>query len=198
MDGQRFDLLARAVRGSRSRRGMLRGLAGVVTLVVLDRRAQNVAAQVDQLNPGDPCQFDAQCADSGMICDYVGQTGDFRCCAGESGRCGGDADCGGWLVCPPGDFNGAFCVSACTGASCPGIAGTPGTCGAGLMCCAQGDPGAPGLCLAVDACSVSMAACASEGCDCAVADPNACNDGLFCCGPGEAGAIGACQTPANC
>jgi hypothetical protein len=141
---------------------------------------------------GDPCQIAADCADSGLHCVFAGQPGNSRCCAGKDDRCGGDADYCGWLVCPPGDFNGAFCASACIGPSCPPIAGTPGACDMGLMCCAQGDPGARGVFRTVDACSVSMTACPSEGCDCAVADPNVCDDGPFCCGPGGADAIGAC------
>ena len=31
-----------------------------------------------------------------------------------------------------------------------------------MMCCVQGDPGAIGFCLPIDACYVSMAACADD------------------------------------
>ena len=60
---------------------------------------------------------------------------------------------------------------------------------------AQGDPGAPGICLTTNACYFSMASFNAEGDQCAIAAPNACADGLFCCGSGD---VGTCQTAANC
>src|SRR5215204_7582291 len=79
------------------------------------------------------------------------------------------------------------------GVGCTCIGGAPGACDNDMMCCVQGDPGAIGFCLPVDACYVAMAACSDVGCDCAVHDPYACGSDLICCGTGEAGAIGTCQ-----
>lgn len=195
MDSRGFDTVARTIAGSGSRRGLMRALVGTVTMLALSRRASRVAAQSDPLDPGDPCQTDTQCVASGTTCDYVGQTDDFRCCGYEGSRCAGDADCCGWLVCPPGDFSGAFCANACTSTGCNCIAGTSGACDDGLLCCAQGDPGVPGICLTTNACYFSMASFNAEGDQCAIAAPNACADGLFCCGSGD---VGTCQTAANC
>lgn len=198
MDGQRFDAFTRAIAGRGSRRSLLRAVAGAASLAALAYRATRAGAQADDFGPGDPCQFDTQCVASGTTCDYVGQTDDYRCCGYEGSHCGGDEDCCGWLVCPPGDFSGAFCASECTTAGCPCIAGAGGAisrCGDGLMCCAQGEPGVPGICLTVDACYVAMASFSPEGAPCAIAAPDACADGLFCCGAGD---VGACQTAANC
>jgi hypothetical protein len=195
VDGHRFDRFARTVAGSGSRRGLLRTLAGAAALTAVGRRTGRAVAQASQLDLGDPCQYDTQCVASGATCDYVGQTDDYRCCGYEGSRCAGDEDCCGWLVCPPGDFSGAFCANACTSAGCPCIAGTTGACDDGLLCCAQGDPGAPGICLTTNACYLAMASFNPEGAPCAIAVQNACADGLFCCGEYD---VGTCQTAANC
>ena len=51
--------------------------------------------------PGDPCQNSAQClaADTALYCDYVANTGDYRCCALQGSRCGSNAGCCGSLSC---------------------------------------------------------------------------------------------------
>jgi hypothetical protein len=198
MVGHRFDTFTRAVVGSGSRRSLLHGLAGAAAVVALRWRIPHAAAQAGDLDQGDPCQFDTQCVASGTTCDYVGQSDDYRCCADEGDRCAGDEDCCGWLVCPPGDFSGSFCAAACIGAGCDCVAGAGGAisgCDDGLICCAQGEPGAPGICLTSNACYYSMAAFNPEGAPCAIAAPNACAEGLICCGEGD---VGACQTAANC
>ena len=255
---------------------------------------------------GDQCQFNDECFASGLVCDYVGETDDFRCCSYEGGSCGWNGQCCGWLTCGAGGYcgdagpapdgglplgaqcsyaaqcagggsytdcanNGGFvpvccliagqgcsadldccdtmgcyggtcsygapsgctgywcnctpdnpyacdgglsccnvggsyvCADAeqcgfvtCSGVGCTCVGGAPGACDNGTMCCVQGDPGAIGTCLPVDACYVSMSACTDVGCSCAVHDPYACGPNLICCGPGEAGAIGTCQTLGNC
>jgi len=219
---------------------------------------------------GDPCQTTDECFAAGLICDYVGQTNDLRCCSYDGGPCAWDGQCCGWLTCGAGGYcgsggpapdgglplgaqcsyaaqcsgvgygvdcadNGGFvpacclttgqicaadldccmpnnCVGGycgsgtqdassfvtCSSVGCTCIGGAQGACDDGMMCCVQGDPGAIGVCLPVDACYVSMASCTDVGCSCAVHDPYACGSDLICCGPGEAGAIGTCQTLANC
>lgn len=198
MDRHWVDVLARAAAGSKTRRNLLRALTGAFSLAALSRRPSRAAAQSDDFYPGAPCQFDTQCADSGTVCDYVVETDDYRCCGYEGSPCGGGGDCCGGLVCPPGDFNGSFCASECTSVGCSCIAGAGGAispCDTGLSCCAQGDPGAPGICLTIEACYYAMASYNPEGALCATAVPDACADGLFCCGEGD---VGSCQTAANC
>ena len=48
---------------------------------------------------GDPCQTTDECFAGGLVCDYIGQTDDFRCCSYEGGGCGWDGDCCGSLNC---------------------------------------------------------------------------------------------------
>jgi hypothetical protein len=270
VDGQRFDILARAVAGNGSRRGLLRGLVGAVGLLALGRRAPDVAAQGGYLgpgeacydssqcgntrynemfcddnglgydgslnccayeggycygddgccgsatcitgscttassypSPGDPCQVNDDCFALGLVCDYVGLTGDSRCCGYEGSACGWDGQCCGWLTCGA----DGYCTSGsqdssgivtCSGVGCTCIGGAPGACDNDMMCCVQGDPGAIGFCLPVDACYVSMGACSDVDCSCAVHDPYACGSNLICCGTGEAGAIGTCQAIGDC
>ena len=71
-------------------------------------------------------------------------------------------------------------------------------CDPGMMCCVQGDVGAPGVCLPIDQCYASGPGCTSEGCTCAVQNPYACSGDLICCGPGERDALGTCQFRWNC
>jgi hypothetical protein len=210
MDGERFDSLARVVASHRSRRGLLRGLAGTVGLLVLGRRAPRVAAQTGYLGPGeacyddsqcgntkyspmfcadngfdydgalnccayeggycygdggccgsascitgscvsptsnasagDPCQTTDECFASGLVCDYVGQTDDFRCCTYEGGGCGWDGGCCGSLTCIAG-------VCGDPGAS----AGYPGAIDSGLNQTGYGFP--PGqACIADSQCDNS-------------------------------------------
>jgi hypothetical protein len=102
VDQQRFDVLARTVASDGSRRGVLQGLMGALSIVALGRSTPRVAVQADELAPGDPCQYDTQCVAGGTSCDYVGATDDYRCCGYVGDRCAGDESCCGWLVCPPG------------------------------------------------------------------------------------------------
>jgi hypothetical protein len=44
---------------------------------------------------GNPCVY----ASGGFSCDYVGATGDYRCCSDWGGRCGWDGDCCGYNSC---------------------------------------------------------------------------------------------------
>jgi hypothetical protein len=66
--------------------------------------------------PGDPCQPGVDVciyASGAFTCDFVGSTGDFRCCAYGGDRCGWDGECCGDFGC----FNGV----------CRGMAGGSGT-----------------------------------------------------------------------
>lgn len=89
MDGQRFDGLAKSVAGARSRRGMIKGLAGGALGVVLggtalrDVAAQDVSPQVsDSICGGQPeyCSTTNrfQCGPSGSVCAQL-VNGDKRC-----------------------------------------------------------------------------------------------------------------------
>ena len=104
MDGQRFDTLARAVAGNRSRRGLLGGLVGAVGLLALGRRAPDVAAHGGYLGPGEACYDDSQCGNtrySQMFCDNNGYDydGPLNCCAYEGGYCYSDEGCCGVASC---------------------------------------------------------------------------------------------------
>jgi hypothetical protein len=104
MDGQRFDTLARAVAGDRSRRGLLGRLVGAVGLLALGRRAPDVAAQGGYLGPGEACYDDSQCGNtrySQMFCDNNGYDydGPLNCCAYEGGYCYSDEGCCGVASC---------------------------------------------------------------------------------------------------
>jgi hypothetical protein len=111
MDGERFDSLTRVVARNGSRRGLLRGLAGAVGLLVLGRRSSRVAAQSGYLGPGEACYDDSQCGNTRyneMFCadngfDYDGA---LNCCAYEGGFCYGDEGCCGIASCITGS-----CVS---------------------------------------------------------------------------------------
>lgn len=66
--------------------------------------------------PGEPCQPGVDTcvyASGAFFCDFVGSTGDFRCCAYGGDRCGWDGECCGDFGC----FNG----------TCRGMAGGSGT-----------------------------------------------------------------------
>ena len=111
MDTQRFDDLARAVAGGRSRRGLMRGLAGVAALWG-GGRLSGASAHHGKAGPGDPCRTDSQCvaADAPMICanNGFGIDGSLNCCTYEGSRCGSDAWCCWDNVC----INGVCTVRA--------------------------------------------------------------------------------------
>lgn len=111
MDGHRFDTLARVVAGRGSRRGILRGVAGIGALFAA--RGGPAAAHHGRLGPGDPCRHDSQCvaADAPLICADNGFAfdGPLNCCTYEGSRCGTDQDCCWDNVCA-----GGFCASTST------------------------------------------------------------------------------------
>ena len=113
---------------------------------------------------------DADPCDQGLVC-----------CLNEVPVMGGNGGCVPEMQCP----------ASCTGQGCGCT--SDGDCDWGLMCCVQGDPGAPGTCQTMDSCPGSL--CTGEGCDCDFHDPNACQDGLVCCAV-QSGFI--CATAANC
>jgi hypothetical protein len=111
MDGARFDSLTRIVARSASRRGLLRGLAGLAAPLVLSGRASRVTAQSGYLGPGEACYDDSQCGNtrySPMFCADNGfdYDGPLNCCAYEGGYCYSDEGCCGIASCITGS-----CVS---------------------------------------------------------------------------------------
>lgn len=178
MDDRRFDGLARMVAHRRSRRGVVRGLAGVVALVAAGRSAAPVAAQA----PGEPCYHDAQCvwdfgqehfcADNGF--DYDGP---LNCCT-YGGRCTRDEACCGAARCIDG-----FCTDR------PRFAGSGDRCDAGVECRAADTS----LTCAYNADTGDDRCCAGEGGRCAW-------DG-GCCGYLRCGDAGFCVSvprPGGC
>ena len=79
-------------------------------------------------------------------------------------------------------------IPACAGEGCDCISGVEGACDDGLVCCSDGDPGAPGICQT----DCGGGGCTSEGCDCTSGTDGACDDGLTCCALGDPGSPGAC------
>jgi hypothetical protein len=110
VDAHRFDSLARALAGSGSRRGILRGLAGAVASLAAAGRLSPAEAHHSSLGPGDPCRSDSQCvaADAPLICADNGfvMDGPLNCCTYEGSRCGFDQGCCWDLACVDG-----FCAS---------------------------------------------------------------------------------------
>ena len=301
MDAQRFDTLARAVAGSGSRRGLLRGLAGAFALLAIGRRVPNASAQAGSLGPGDACWDDSQCSPSvmnysplictdngfdydgplncctgeggacfsdegccgiaaclngsctvapayttspappyapsyaglgdpcqtndecfagGLVCDYVGQTDDFRCCMYEGGTCGWDGQCCGWQTCGPGGYCssgapdpgdglplGAQCTYAaqCSGGGygvdCADNGGfVPACCLiSGQSCAADLDCCMPNNCIGGYCGSVAPSGCSGYWCNCDPGNPYACDPGLSCCAVGGsyvcAGVDQRCTSP---
>jgi hypothetical protein len=181
MDDRRFDSLARAVAGSGSRRGMLRGLVGAVALAVVGRRTPDAAAQSGYLGPGDACYDDSQCAWSdttALYCDENGfdYDGPRNCCAYYGGVCFADEGCCGSLF--------------CTGNSCGYGEQVPGSwlslgsqCSYGWQCLGFG----------------SGVNCASNGGfvpACCLMDGERCSSDFDCCDP-DLCIAGFCQNPRN-
>jgi hypothetical protein len=103
VDDRAFDRLTRVVANGASRRGVLRGLAGVLALVTLGSRTPAIAAQ-GWLRLSDPCYDDSQCAQTQMsqiVCADNGfdYDGPLNCCVYDYGICDQDEDCCGALVC---------------------------------------------------------------------------------------------------
>ena len=90
--------------------------------------------------PGDPCSDRSQClgANIPLVCDYVAEYGDSRCCAYEDYACSWDGGCCGSLTCG----NDGFCTSAtpahCSWWGCDCDFHIPNYCDLGLVCCALG------------------------------------------------------------
>lgn len=279
MDGQRFDALARHIGESRTRRGVLRGIAGTAALCLGLRRSAPVEGKLrfrtagepchsdDQcraadaplicadngfdydgplncctyvdgrcfedegccwgnvcvngfcaypapsyLGPGDPCSQEGQCraADTALTCAYVASTGDYRCCAAGGDRCGSDSGCCGDSVCGSGGFcvdrlpfsgPGEVCSDSeqCIGADAPltcdyvantddyrCCAGERSRCAWDSGCCGWLRCGDDGLCT-----GAPPMGCSEEGCSCAGPGDDVCAPGLVCtqglrgyyCGP---------------
>lgn len=110
MDKRQFDDLTRTLAGSGSRRGMLRGLAGLLGLLAAGRRL-TVSANHGIAGPGDPCRTSAQClaADAPLVCADNGfdYDGPLNCCSYVGSRCGTDEACCGLAICASG-----YCTTA--------------------------------------------------------------------------------------
>ena len=193
MDEQRFDSWTRAYAQPGSRRRLLRALVGGAALLTAARRSlSDTRAHHGSAGPGEACRTDDQCvaADAPMVCAWNGYgSAGVACCTYEGSNCADDSWCCGANLCI-----GGICSSqssGCTGQGCGCT--SDGDCDAGLMCCVQGDPGAPGTCQTLDACPGSL--CTSEGCSCTTGTFSPCADGLQCCAmyPGMAGGPGVCQ-----
>jgi hypothetical protein len=163
MDQQRFDRLARVVAESGSRRGVLRGLAGVAALLASGYRARSAEARHSYLGAGDPCRTDGECvaADAPLICDDNGfaYDGPLNCCTYEGSRCGSDEGCCWDNACIDG-----FC------ASMPVNPGQGGRCTSDSQC------------LSGDAYTVCGYVAATDDFRCCVFSGSGCNWDSDCCG----------------
>ncbi|MBA3451130.1 MAG: hypothetical protein H0T18_07955 [Chloroflexia bacterium] len=133
MDDRRFDILARLVAQSGSRRGMVRGLAGVLAMLAAKHGAQPANAHHAFLGPGESCRSDSQCfaGDAPLICADNGFTmdGPLNCCTYDGYGCDVDQGCCGYSSCingvctsiPSDPGPGDLCVdsSPCFGADAP-------------------------------------------------------------------------------
>ncbi len=158
MDQQRFDALARAVAGSGSRRGLLRGLTSALALLAFGRKLPAAAAPSGYLAPGEECTDSSQCGDTrynAMFCDDNGTSNDgtLNCCAYEYGYCWDDDGCCGSLVCSYGScsqpnlyglplgtqcFSDDQCLDEDNGIVCGNIGGfVPACCVQGGYACTQ-------------------------------------------------------------
>lgn len=208
MDEQRFDDLARKLGGGRSRRGLLRGLAGALGLTLFGSRIQEGAAQYGSLGPGDPCYDDGQC--SALVMNYsplfcadngFDYDGPLNCCTYEEGFCFSDEGCCGNLVCDvdqrcrstssylgPGELcnSSLECNESVTGLSCDyeGPTNDYRCCRYdGAFCSADVECCGWNVCGPDGTCTAQRnITCSSYGCGCDPNDPYACNPGLGCCG----------------
>ena len=104
MDDRRFDNWTRSLAGQRTRRNLMRGLAGGGALLALaGLRLPGASARHGTSGPGEPCRHDGQCvaADTALVCAWngFGGDGDYNCCAYDGSRCGDDSGCCGLSVC---------------------------------------------------------------------------------------------------
>ena len=100
MDGQRFDRMTRALAGTTSRRGLLKGIGGFIAsaagiAAVSDASAESPPKKCKY--EGSNCRFDENCC-SGNCCNRV-------CCADGHECCGGRCH----EACPEGFERGATC-----------------------------------------------------------------------------------------
>jgi hypothetical protein len=181
VDDHWFDDLARAVAGRGTRRGLLRGLAGVAALV--GGRAAPAAAHHGKLGPGDACRSDSQClaADAPLICADNGfvMDGPLNCCTYEGSRCSFDQGCCWDNACVdgfcasinnfpgPGERCNSFsqCVAADTALACDYVGITDD-----YRCCAY----------AGDRCGTDSGCCGDNACISGV-----CGGTVSYAGPGE-------------
>lgn len=167
MDDRRFDRLARAVAGSGSRRGILRGLAGAVALVTLGRQVPRAAAQTGYLGPGEACFDDSQCGNtrySSMYCDDNGfaYDGPRNCCTYENGYCYSDEGCCGSLICLEGSC-GAEGQGVPLGSQCFSTAQCIG--GGDAVACSDNGGFVPACCLiGGQVCTADLDCCLPNAC----------------------------------
>ncbi len=151
MDDRRFDRLARELAGLRSRRLLLRGLAGGATAALLAAaRGGKAVAHHGVAGPGDPCSSNSQCvgADAPLVCADNGfaNDGPYNCCTYVGSNCGFDEACCGSATC----VQGTCTNMACSGEGCACQPNSP-NCDQGLICCGQAD--GSGICLSLYQCT---------------------------------------------
>jgi hypothetical protein len=82
-------------------------------------------------------------------------------------------------------------AAGCTSEGCDCVAGSSGSCDAGLTCCGVDVLRGTGMCM-------SDCPCGDAGCACIGSALNTCGAGLTCCAPGAAGGQGTCQQACSC
>lgn len=186
MDGSRFDDLARALAGGRSRRGFARGAVAAALGVagVAARGTSGLAVR---------CQKDGDCAGCQTCNKRKG-----RCAAGcgKDKRCCGDA-CVAPEECCSGPEQCNAC-SACVGGRCrPDLAKNDQPCGPAEKClvCANGTCGIPSdaRCRSNERCRPRTGACCTK----CTKDGNCCPEGSACIDPGMLSANSCCDRSLN-
>jgi len=132
MDGDRFDEFTRGLAGYRSRRAVLRTMAGSLAASLAALGVRSALAQT-ALPP--TCTSDQDCANQGFVnhvCDFDGFGRRITCTCPS-----GFAPCNNRLCCPPSD-------TTASGSTCPPEPGNEGADGLARACVGQESAPAPG------------------------------------------------------
>jgi hypothetical protein len=163
MDGRQFDGWTRSITIDRSRRSVLRWVAGgVAAWFAAAYGRPGAAAHHGTATFGDPCRKDSDCvaADAQLFCADNGfaYDGPLNCCSYENGGCNSDESCCGQLVCyqttcvDPSAATSPPPIPPCTGENCPCTPNTAAPCDQGLVCCGGSDP-TQGTCIPLYSCT---------------------------------------------